>query len=164
MLYQSLWCLHLPEGSALPLFQRLRDACRRATQQHPRLGVALLFSGSTTWLLAEGDAAGLAQVGTVLQGLGLGLGLNLAPEAVPAPTASASATASSPGPARPAHAVKADTAAAAPGPGGRDLMPGQCHVGYLDGDDPGAGPLTAGASPAHAVAAFWGLWRSADRG
>lgn len=157
MLYQALWCLHLPEGSALPLFQRLRDACRRATQQHPRLGVALLFSGSTTWLLAEGDAAGLAQVGAVLQGLGLGL--NLAPEAVPAPTE----TASSPDPARPAPGAAAGTAAAVPGPGGRDLMPGQCRVGYLDGDDGAAAGPTEGPT-AQRVAAFWRLWRSADLG
>lgn len=146
MLYQTLWCLPLPDNAALPLFHRLRDACRRATQQHPQLGVALLFSGSTVLLLAEGDAPGLAEVAQRLQAAGLD----------PAPAAAAAA----------ANAIAVANTAAPPcpsPPSPRELAAGQCRVGYLDADDGQAlGPTDSPAT--HKLAAFWRLWRGADRG
>lgn len=71
MLYQTLWRLALPEHATLAKLHALRAACRHAARQHKLLGMALLFNGSSVWLLAEGDAAHNAAVGLLLEDLAL---------------------------------------------------------------------------------------------
>lgn len=77
MAVQLLFSVRLPDNGALRAFHALRESCRAAVRRDLALGCALLFTGSRTVLLLEGDERTVATLMSALQVHCLGAALQV---------------------------------------------------------------------------------------
>lgn len=143
MLVQCLICVPQDEASAIGRFQALREACRAAVRRQPTLAAALLFNGSSTLALLEGEADSVHGLHQMLR--------QLAPDLSDLAWLARADT--SPPVAVPMRVV---------GPPLRALQPGRCRLGYLAEDGGGTALQRPGQGAVERIQLFMGMLAASD--